>query len=75
MLMKIQVCRSCMYSPTLKPVLKEIRNKYGDRVTIELSNCLDACTQPPAVTINGKLMFAVTPELLRDEIERGMEGA
>lgn len=72
--MKIQVCRSCMLSPTLKPVIKETRAKYGDRVTIELVNCLDACTQPPAVTVNGKLLFGITPEVFRDEIERAMQG-
>jgi NADH:ubiquinone oxidoreductase subunit E len=61
-----------MFSPTLRPVIKETRTKYGDRVTIELVNCLDGCTQPPAVTINGKLIFGITPEIFCDEIERAM---
>ena len=72
--MKIQVCRSCMFSPTLKPVIKETRAKYGDHVVIELVNCLDGCTQPPAVSVNGKLIFGITPQVFRDEIERAMQG-
>ena len=71
--MKIEVCRSCMFSPTLRPVIKETRAKYGNQVTIELMNCLDACTQPPAVTINGKLILGITPEIFYDEIERAMQ--
>lgn len=69
----VSVCSGCAAcvdcDESLKAEIRLIREEYKGRVIIADVDCLDACDDPPAVAVNGKVIAPASAEKLRTAID------
>lgn len=71
----ITICSTCAsLDDELKAELERLKAQHGAQLNIVEVDCLDACDEYPVVQIDTRTIKHVTPDVLRQEVEKQASG-
>lgn len=71
-MIRVQVCEYCGATRAIVAVVKEAVQTHGERICLEIDQCLNECHNLPVVKVNGELVPDVTPPTVQRAIERAL---